>query len=514
MDQYGTQMSVVVPSGVTVGYNYITVKGTSGSNTSLTPFTVIGAGPYIDSFPQTAGIGSSITLTGAHFSGFAGGGGSIKFAGMTTSASYYAPTTDQQLTVIVPNNGVTGPLTATTSAGTWTSTNNFYYPPKVTSFSPANGRPGTNVVIKGTNFFGVTTVSFGGFNAVSFTTNSNFQITATIPEFATSGVVRVFTPGGQFVSSSNFFVLPDIVSFSPAVGDVGTLVTINGTNLNGSGLKVYFNGVQASIASTNGNQLQAYVPSGAMSGAITVQSSDGTASSLSNFYMPPTISLVAPTSASPGGTVTITGRNFTNATAVLFNGVNPASFTVVGNTQINATVPSGWVSGQITVVTPGGSVQSDQYFYGAPVINAVTPPAGVVGVDVTIWGTNFFYTTNLTFNGVKAPINTQTATNITTTVPFGATTGPIRVQTYGGNVSSGTFFIEPLVLSITNLDTNVVQLSWTTNAPGFQLQSAVNLLSTNTVWSNDTNATQVIGGLATVTEATTNAPQKSYRLRK
>jgi hypothetical protein len=510
-DQFGTQINAFVPSTSNIGYNYITVKKPGSSNTSVDPFTIIGAGPYIASFPQTAGVGSSITLTGAHFSVFASAG-TIKFNG--TTASYSTPTTDTQLTVTVPNGGTTGQITATASTGSWTSSNLFFYPPKVTSFSPSNGRAGTNVVIRGTNFLGVTAVSFGGLNSLVFTTNSNTQITALVPDNVTSGSLRVFTPAGSFVTTSNFFATPNIVSFSPSVGDVGTEVTINGTNLNGSGLTVLFNGVSAQITFTNFFQLKAVVPFGAMSGPITVQSSDGTASSTTNFFMPPAITGISPTHAGIGATVTIDGKNFTNATSVQFNGINATSYTVESNTRITAVVPAGPTSGQITVVTPGGIAQSVQSFFGPPVILAVIPPAGVGGVDVTILGTNFFGVTNVTFNGVMAPINVATTNSIQTTVPTNATTGPITVMTLGGNVNSGTFFIEPLLLGVTNLDSSTVQISWTTNAPGFQLQSATNLLNTNTVWSNVTNATQILGGKVTVTNRTIGIPQKTYRLSK
>jgi hypothetical protein len=102
---------------------------------------------------------------------------------------------------------------------------------------------------------------------------------------------------------------------------------------------------------------------------------------------------------------------------------------------------------------------------------------------------------------------------IVANVPVGATTGLINVQNYGGSVNSATaFIIEPLFLSITNLGTNTVAISWTTNATGYFLQYTTNLLTTNNTWSNEPVAAQIIGGKATVTNAVTNA-QKYYRLR-
>ena len=55
--------------------------------------------------------------------------------------------------------------------------------------------------------------------------------------------------------------------------------------------------------------------------------------------------------------MTITGTNFTGATAVAFNGTS-ATFTVASARQINTTVPAGAGSGPITVTTPNGTATS------------------------------------------------------------------------------------------------------------------------------------------------------------
>ena len=66
----------------------------------------------------------------------------------------------------------------------------------VTSFSPASGSTGTVVTIKGENFTGATSVSFGGVAASSFTVNSDSTITA-IVGIGASGVIMVTTPLGR-----------------------------------------------------------------------------------------------------------------------------------------------------------------------------------------------------------------------------------------------------------------------------------------------------------------------------
>jgi len=59
---------------------------------------------------------------------------------------------------------------------------------------------------------------------------------------------------------------------------------------------------------------------------------------------PPTITSFSPTSGPVGAGVTITGTNFTGATAVKFNGTS-ASFTVASSTSITTSVPSGATTG-------------------------------------------------------------------------------------------------------------------------------------------------------------------------
>src|SRR5437867_2405267 len=75
----------------------------------------------------------------------------------------------------------------------------------------------------------------------------------------------------------------------------------------------------------------------------------------------PTITGFTPTSGPVGTSVTISGTNFTGATAVAFNGVS-ASFTVTSATTIQATVPTGATTGPLSVTTPGGTGTSANVF--------------------------------------------------------------------------------------------------------------------------------------------------------
>jgi len=81
----------------------------------------------------------------------------------------------------------------------------------------------------------------------------------------------------------------------------------------------------------------------------------------------------------------------------------------------------------------------------APTITGFTPSSGIVGTSVTISGTNFSSTLSsniVKFNGTTASLSSGNSTQLTATVPSGASTGKISV-TVGSNTatSSGDFTI-------------------------------------------------------------------------
>lgn len=90
-----------------------------------------------------------------------------------------------------------------------------------------------------------------------------------------------------------------------------------------------------------------------------------------------------------------------------------------------------------------------------PTITSFTPISGPIGITVTITGTNFdlLVANNIVkFNGITAVVTACTATSITTTVPVGATTGPISVTVGGSTAVSATNFTvtaSPIITIIT-----------------------------------------------------------------
>jgi hypothetical protein len=80
----------------------------------------------------------------------------------------------------------------------------------------------------------------------------------------------------------------------------------------------------------------------------------------------------------------------------------------------------------------------------APSITGFSPTSGPVGSSVTINGSAFTGATAVKFNGTSASFAVSSDTQVTATVPSGATNGPITVTTGGGTASSAaTFSVTP-----------------------------------------------------------------------
>jgi hypothetical protein len=99
----------------------------------------------------------------------------------------------------------------------------------------------------------------------------------------------------------------------------------------------------------------------------------------------PSITGINPTSGpSAGGTsVTITGTNFTDATAVKFGATDATSYTVDSDVQITATAPAGTGTVNVTVTTASGTSNTVTFTYNAPEINIQGNANSIVDGDVT-----------------------------------------------------------------------------------------------------------------------------------
>ena len=318
--------------------------------------------------------------------------------------------------------------------------------PTVSAFSPTSGGVGTEVTISGTNFSSATDVQFNGTSASSFTIDSSTQIRATVPTGATTGRISVSNSKGTGSSATDFVVLqpPTLTSFSPTSGEVGTEVTLSGSDFSGT-TDVAFNGLSASFTVDSDTQIRATVPSGATTGPLSVTNAAGTATSSSDFTVlyPPAVSSFSPTSGPVGTEVTVTGSKFTGTTGVAFNGTAATTFSVDSDTQIRANVPVGATTGKISVTNADGTGQSTADFVVIlpPTIASFSPTSGAEGTEVTVTGTNFATLSDVIFNGAAASSFTADSdTLVRAVVPSGAGTGPIVVTNPAGSDTSTSDF--------------------------------------------------------------------------
>ncbi len=75
-----------------------------------------------------------------------------------------------------------------------------------------------------------------------------------------------------------------------------------------------------------------------------------------------------------------------------------------------------------------------------PSISGFTPTSGLEGTSVIITGKNFVAPVTVAFNGTAAIVSNVTSNTIATSVPNGATSGPITVTSKGRNVTTTTDF--------------------------------------------------------------------------
>jgi YD repeat-containing protein len=168
----------------------------------------------------------------------------------------------------------------------------------ISEFTPRSGPIGTTVTIFGTGFSTTPSsnqVYFNGTQQATVTGATANQLTTTVPGPA-SGKISVTTPSGSATSADTFTVTttgslgpPTITSFSPAVWDGTSALTITGTNFDTNLIndRVSLNQALAPPSAATATSLTVPVPASATSGHVVVATVAGTATSTSDFFVPP-----------------------------------------------------------------------------------------------------------------------------------------------------------------------------------------------------------------------------------
>lgn len=494
-----SQITAVTPARSS-GSVQIVVTTPSGSATASQAFTYVA--PSISTLSPNGGSingGNSVVINGNNLLGST----AVSFGGI--AASSFVVNSNTQITAVAPARAAGAATVAvTTPVGIVNATYTYYATPVITSISPSTGSAngGTSVVIIGSNFVGVTGVSFGGTSALSYTVNSTTQITAVTPARAVGvAQVAVTNPAGSAISPANYtyFAQPTISSISPNVGSNvgGTTVVISGTNLTGVTAVTFAGRAATSFTVNSATQITAVTPTGTIgSAAVQVVSPGGTANGTYTYSVSaPTISNLNPASGSTSGgnSVVITGTNLLAATAVSFGGTAALSYTINSATQITAVAPAraaGAVT--LTVTTPGGSATSTYTYSTTPTITALSVLSGTTsgGTTVTITGTNFTGATAVTFGGTNATsFAVVSSTQINAVTPARVAGGvTVDVITPGGTARAAQVYT--FVASAPTISTISPNVGTTLGGNSITI-TGTNLIGTTGITINGVAATSV-----------------------
>ncbi len=291
-------------------------------------------------------------------------------------------------------------------------------------------------------------VNSGGNSISAINTNNNTLITTI--QVGTNPYYAAFSPDGNkaYVTNqaSNTISVINTVS-NKVIATIPGGSTPEGISCSSDGSKIYvtnYNDNSVSVIDTNTNSIIKNITVG------------NNPISIGNFITKvpipcqPTISSFTPKSNGLNGTVIIYGSNFTSTNSVSFGGVNAKSFTVLNDTTIIAVVGKG-LSGEVRVITAGGSVSLAGFIYTTPMILSFSPTTGCVGSLVTLKGINFQNVNSITIGGVQVP---SIIVNDSTTISFNAinNSGKIAITTSNGvDTSAQVFSVLTVVTKKINL---------------------------------------------------------------
>ena len=210
-------------------------------------------------------------------------------------------------------------------------------------------------------------------NPAVATMNANGLATSVAP-----GTTVITAAAGTITSPAQTLrvlpLAPTIGTITPATGPIGTLVTITGTNLLGSGpgtSTVRFNNQPAIITTITATSLTTTVPQGATSGLVTITTPGGTAIGAQPFTVTTTQDFSL--AAAPGQVSVVRGQPTTAQIQVTNAGPNP----VTGFISLAATgLPTGMSGSFIPSQIAGGQVAT-------LTLNSGTAPTGLATITIS-----------------------------------------------------------------------------------------------------------------------------------
>ena len=462
---------VVKAAGGSAGVGSVQLESNTGAlvvGTNL--WTQLADGAIATVSPANGLVGTRVTITGTSLLGGGASLASVELSGVPAAVESAISTR----VVVVAGTGSAGAagevkLTADTGA-TVTKTAAFAYLAAgvVNTLTPNSGQIGTRVTISGSGLLGggasVVNVTLDGVAVSSVETSSGASvvvIAARSSASATAGDVILVANTGAVVTGSSKWTYATEGSIStvvPNVGRVGTLVTVSGSSLRGSGASVasvVLGGVTArQIVSQTDTEVQ-FVPADRAAGLVdfvlvadtgaTVTKTDGF-----TYTAGSSIALVEPARGQLGTRVTITGTGFfaggSQVTQVSLNGIPVQSIVTSADDSVVVRAAASNVLGLgdvVVVSDTGAEVRrlNGWTYETASNIDSVTPGSGQLGTVVTIVGTQLLgrnplpgsVITSVLLAGVAPTIVSANQTHvIVTATNVTARTGSVLLEASSG----------------------------------------------------------------------------------
>ena len=426
---------------------------------------------------------------------------------------------NSRLTGFVPYNATSGPVYLYDSDKLqYPSTGNFklqYYAPTVTSSVPQSGYFSGYAAIAGTNLFNITGVKLvGPTGTINVTPLPSGSLLGNVLyvryPVATGAYYDVVAQNavGSATGSGKMYVMnaPILSGLFPSSGGFGEQITISGLNIYPDS-KVFFNStgnpafIKSGSATTGYNSLQFYVPLSAIGGInqVKLYNNLGWITGQTILINAPTISGHSPTSGTFGDTISISGSNLGVVTNVyLGTGTAVSSFSSVGTTGINFTIPEGSISSNVIVSGYGNSFTYSGFLSLLDpflTISGFTPISGRWGDTVYITGHRFNTVFSVGFSGsgielvsYNTGFTTSGITGIAATIPAGTIdNAPIRLTNGRGTVNSSN--------SLRIIPPTFISDFTSQGAYGDTIQISGTGLGDCTIWFEGNNTGRYVSGL-------------------
>lgn len=391
----------------------------------------------------SGGPGTAVTISGFNLAQAA----AVKFAGVESPK--FSLIASGQIVASVPVGAGIGAVTIVDQAGrTYTAPGSFdarglAVAPMIDGVSDRAPVHDTVVIISGPNVGVATSLTVGGAETI-FKVISASAISFTTRLFTRGGDIVVTTPGGTFTDRAHFLprVNPIVDSVSPASARPGETVTIRGANFTDVTL-ITWNGLPLVFSYVSDSELTFLAGFEPVTAALILDGKWGMNQTPIDFTVQdfrPRITSLSRTQVPIGTTLEIKGEHLSDVTILKLNDMD-VSFSVVSDSMIRLTVPSGTGSGYLYLESIYGAVTSERsvsVLPGLPSLTSISTKL-VRRLDViTVKGKNFSVGVTATIGGIKATVKRVSSTVLKVTVPKTARTGLLQIKTKSGSVKSAS----------------------------------------------------------------------------